>query len=237
MGTSEERPRSQVPSLRLLAPRLIVAGVIPLVAYNLLRPHLSSDAVGLAIVSIVPALEVAWHRWKDGGFDPIGVIAVIGLTFGMIAALVTHGNPLALKLRESVLTGLFGVACLGSLFAARPIMFFLARSFETGGEPEAVAAFNERWAVPGVPARYRFVTAVWGFGLIGETLLRTFFAMTLSTSRFLAVAPVIGWATIGGLLTFTTIYSRSQEARFAAQAEQAPDASLLTAGVEDGLDR
>ncbi|MEY2396892.1 MAG: hypothetical protein QOJ00_66 [Actinomycetota bacterium] len=222
VGSRVERPRSQVPSLRVLAPRLLIAGVIPLVAYNLLRPHLSSDAVGLAIVSVVPALEVAWHRWKDGGFDPIGVIAVIGLTFGIVAALLTHGNALALKLRESVLTGLFGVVCLSSLFAPRPIMFFLARSFETGGEPEAVAAFNERWAIAGVPLRYRFVTAVWGFGLIGETALRTFFALTLSTSRFLAIAPVIGWITIGGLLTFTTIYSRSQEGRFAPEADPNP---------------
>jgi hypothetical protein len=205
-----------------MAPRIVIAGVIPLVVYNLLRPHLSSDAAGLAIVSVIPAAEVGWHRWKDGSFDPIGVIAVVGLTFGLVSALLTHGNALGLKLRESALTGLFGLVCLASLFAPRPVMFFLARSFATGGEKEAVAAFNERLTVPGVVSRYRFVTAVWGLGLVAETALRTVLALSVSTAQFLAVAPIIGWVTIGGLLTFTTLYARREEARFAPEAEAEP---------------
>lgn len=202
--------------MRAMAPRLVVAGVIPLVAYNLLRPHLSSDAAGLAIVSVVPAAEVGWHRWKDGSFDPIGMIALVGLAFGLISAVATHGNALGLKLRESALTGLFGFVCLGSLFAPRPAMYFLARSFATGGDHDAATAFDERLAVPGVLGRYRFVTAIWGFGLVAETAVRTSLALSLSTSQFLAVAPVLGWVTIGGLLAFTTVYARNQEARFAA---------------------
>lgn len=202
-----------------MAPRIIVAGVIPLVVYNLLRPHLSSDAAGLAIVSVIPAAEVGWHRWRDGSFDPIGMIAIVGLAFGLISAVLTHGNALGLKLRESVLTGLFGLVCLGSLFARRPVMFFLARSFATGGDEEAVAAFNDRLTIPGVLGRYRFVTAIWGLGLVAETVVRTGFALSLSTSQFLAVAPLLGWVTIGGLLAFTTVYARKQEARFAGQAD------------------
>ena len=230
--------RSQVPSLRTMAPRIVIAGVLPLVVYNLLRPHLSSDAAGLAIVSVIPAAEVGWHRWKDGSFDPIGIIAVVGLVFGLISALVTHGNALGLKLRESVLTGIFGVVCLGSLFARRPAMFFLARAFATGGDRDAAAAFDARLEVPGVVGRYRFVTAIWGVGLVAETGLRTVLALSVSTSQFLAVAPVIGWATIGGLLTFTTVYARRQEARFAAQVRREPidgpvGRGLLTAFGEE----
>ncbi|MEY2473068.1 MAG: hypothetical protein QOK28_2397 [Actinomycetota bacterium] len=205
-----------------MAPRIVIAGVVPLVVYNLLRPHLSSDAAGLAIVSVIPAAEVGWHRWKDGSFDPIGIIAVVGLTFGLVSALLTHGNALGLKLRESALTGLFGLVCLASLVAPRPAMFFLARSFATGGDKDAVAAFNERLTIPGVLSRYRFVTAVWGLGLVAETALRTVLALSVSTGQFLAVAPIIGWVTIGGLLTFTTLYARREEARFATEAEAEP---------------
>ncbi|MGI8793141.1 MAG: hypothetical protein ACR2H3_08195 [Acidimicrobiales bacterium] len=44
--------RHMVPSLRLIAPKILIAGVVPLVGYALLRPHVSSDAVALGAVMV-----------------------------------------------------------------------------------------------------------------------------------------------------------------------------------------
>lgn len=212
--------QGMVPSIRQLAPRLVVSGVLPLVGYAVLRPHVGSDAVALASVSIFPVVDIAIERRRHGRFDPIGVIALVGLTIGLASALLLHGDATLLKIRESVFTGIFGLICLGTLAARRPAMWFLGRAFSTGGDPEKVAEFDEIWDLPGVPRRFRFITAVWGVALVAEAVVRTALAVGVSTERFLAISPVLNWGVLGGLLWYTTIFSRrGEDAVLAASPE------------------
>ena len=67
--------------------------------------------------------------------------------------------------------------------------------------------------------RFRFVTAVWGFALVAEAVVRTILALTLSTQVFLVVAQIVNWATLGALLSFTIPYIRANERRLTAQLE------------------
>ena len=210
-----------VPSIRDLAPRVLFGAVAPLVGYSILRPYVGSDATALAIVAVIPALEVAYERRRHGRIDPIGLIVLLGLAAGLIGAVAFNGDATLLKLRESVITGVFGLVCLASLAARRPVMFFLGRAFETGGDPEKSAEFDARWEIPGVAWRFRLVTAVWGVALVGEAIVRTALALSLPTSTFLAVAPVVGWVVIGGLLWFTTVYSRAARRKIEAAVAEA----------------
>jgi hypothetical protein len=197
-----------VPSLRRLAPQIVLAGVLPLVGYMLLRPHVSSDATALAAVMVFPLVDVARERRRHGRLEPIGVISLIGIAIGIAGAIAFNGDATLLKVRESLLTGVFGIVCLVSLGLRRPAMYYMARSFATGGDAEQAASFDEMWELPGVPRRFRIVTAVWGVGLAAEAVLRTVLALTLATSTFLFVTPIVNWATIGGLLAFTMWYRR-----------------------------
>ncbi len=216
--------RGMVPSIRHMAPQILVAGVLPLVGYALLRPHVSSDATALAAVMVFPLLDIALTRHRRGGFEPIGLISLIGISIGLLGAVALHGNATLLKLRESALTGVFGAVCLGSLVARRPAMFYLGRAFATGGEREKHAMFDELWHQPGAARRFRVVTAVWGFGLLGEAVLRTVLAVTIPTETFLAVAPVVGWIVVGALIWYSAYATRAgeREAR-AADAAAAVD--------------
>jgi hypothetical protein len=200
-----------VPNLRRLAPQLVVAGVLPVVGYALLRPHVSSDAVGLMAVSIFPLAEIVFERIRHGRFEPIGIIALIGITAGIIGAVALHGDATLLKVRESILTGLFGIVCLGSLFAPRPVMFYMGRSFSTGGDAAKVAEFNTVWGMPGVPRRFRTITAVWGVTLLAEAVVRTVLALAVSTQHFLEISPVLNWTILGALLWYTTVFARAGE--------------------------
>ena len=214
-----ETVTGMVPSIRTLLPRILFAGVVPLVGYTLIRPHLGSDAAGLAIVSVFPMADIAFERKRTGHFDPIGIIALIGITAGLISALVFHGDATMLKIRESIFTGLFGIVCLASLPARRPVMFYLGRAFATAGAAEKVAEFDTIWDLPGVPGRFRFITALWGVALVGEAVLRTFLALTVSTQRFREISPVLGWGILGGLLWYTTRFTKQSEARVRAAVE------------------
>lgn len=215
------RSRRMIPNVRELAPKAVLAGVLPLVGYNLLRPHVSSDATALAAVMVFPLADITIERIRKGRFEPIGVIALLGIAIGLIGAVAFHGNAMLLKLRESVFTGAFGVICLASLLARRPAMFYMGRAFATGGEQHAVAEFNEIWERPGAARRFRKVTAVWGVGLLGEAVLRTILAYTMSTGRFLAAAPVIGWGVIGLLIWYSVRAQRAGEVEALAGAGDA----------------
>lgn len=210
---------SMVPGLRTLAPQLLVAGVLPLMGYALLRPHVSSDATALAAVMVFPIAEIAVARRRGGRFDPIGVIALFGIGIGLAGALALHGNATLLKVRESMLTGVFGLACLGSLLAARPAMFYLGRSFATGGDAARRADFDELWHLPGVANRFRFVTAVWGVSLVAEAVVRTALAIAVSTETFLLVSPVLNWGVLGGLLGFSAAFRRRSQQRVMNQLD------------------
>ncbi len=208
-----------VPSLRLLAPQLVVAGVLPVVAYAFLRPHVASDATALAAVMVFPIAEIAFERLRHGRFEPIGIIALMGIAVGLVGALVFHGDATLLKVRDSLFTGVFGLVCLGSLGARRPAMYYLGRSFATGDDPAKVREFDTIWELPGVPRRFQFVTAVWGVALVAEAVARTGLALTLPTQTFLVLSPVLNWGVIAALLWFTTSYTRRSELRVAAAIE------------------
>ena len=218
MSSQPEMTRQMVPSLRLLAPQLVVAGVLPVVAYALLRPHVASDATALAAVMVFPVAEIVFERVRHGRFEPIGIIALMGIAVGLVGALVFHGDATLLKVRDSLFTGVFGLVCLASLGARGPAMYYLGRSFATGDDPAMVREFDTIWELPGVPRRFLFVTGVWGVTLVAEAVTRTALALTLPTQTFLVISPILNWGVIGALLWFSTWYTRRSERRVVAEA-------------------
>lgn len=216
--------RSMVPNVRHLLPQALVAGVLPIVAYGLLRPHVSSDAAALAAVMVFPLGELTVERTRRGRLEPIGIIALIGIAIGLFGAIALDGNDLLLKIRDSAITGVFGIVCLATLAMHRPAMYYLARAFSTEGDPMKAAEFDEIWELPSVPRRFRRVTTVWGVALVAEAVLRISLALLIPTQVFLVVAQVISWSVIGGLLWFTVLYSRAGEREVTALAERPSDA-------------
>ncbi|MGH9029081.1 MAG: VC0807 family protein, partial [Acidimicrobiales bacterium] len=208
-----ELTRAMVPSVRSMLPQIVVAGVFPVIGYAILRPHVSSDAIALAAVMVFPVAEIVTERFWRGRFEPIGLIALTGIALGLVGAVAMNGDALLLKVRDSVITGMFGVVCLVSLFSSRPAMFYLGRSFATGGDPEKTAEFDQRWELPGVPRSFRLATAVWGVGLVGEAVARTLLAVSIPTQVFLIVSLLVFWAVIGGLMWFTVAYTKASERR------------------------
>ena len=203
--------QTMVPNVRHLLPQLLIAGVLPIVAYGFVRPHVDTDAVALAAVLVFPVGELAYERVRRGRLEPIGIIALIGIAIGLFGAIALDGNDLLLKIRDSALTGVFGLVCLATLVMHRPAMYYLARAFSTEGDPVKVAEFDEIWELEGVPRRFRIVTTVWGVALVAEAVVRISLALLISTQVFLVVAHVVGWSVLGGLLWFTVRHSRAGE--------------------------
>jgi len=200
-----------VPGWRTLLPQIAVSGILPVVAYALLRPHVPSDASGLMIVSVFPVAQIAWDRLHHGRRDPISIIILVAILLGVVLGLTLNGSTLLLKIRQSAFTGLFGLACLGSMVFRRPLMFLLAREFASGGDPEKREAFSARWYLPTMPRRFRIVTLVWAVGLMAETSAQTLMALGLSTQTFLVLNQVVSGVFLGSLIAYSVVATRRGE--------------------------
>jgi hypothetical protein len=198
-------------SPRALAPQILTGGVAPFVVYLIARHAGMADASALAVSSVPPALSVlgswAWRR----RLDPIGTIALVSIGAGLVAMGLLHGSELMLKMRESVVTGLFGLICLVTLVApVKPAIFVMGRALTGGSDRDRVAEFDGLWEVPESRRVFSVLTAVWGVALVGEAAVRAALALTLSTGTFLAVTPIVGWCVIGSLIYFTITYVRAR---------------------------
>ena len=196
------------PSPRAMAPGVIGGAIVPLGVYYAVRAHVGGDAPALMIAGAPAAGWVAVEWFRRRRIDPIGCIVLFGFVAGIVASIALGGSAFVLKVRDSAFTALFGVACLASLGWKRPLMFFIGRALSAGDDPDKLAAYEELWAMPTAPRTFRIITATWGVGLIAEAAARVVLAVALPTGPFLAVSPVLGGVTIGGLFAFTVWFSK-----------------------------
>lgn len=207
-GGAEPAWEPGAPSLRNMAPSMIGGAAVPLAVYFLVRPHVRSDATALIIAGIFPALWVAVQWLRQRRIDPIGMITLFGFLAGVCASELLGGNALVLKVRDSAFTALFGVTCLISLAARRPMMFHIGKALSAGADPRRQAAYDELWELPPAPGVFRRITVLWAIGLMAEAAGRVLLALALPTGLFLAVSPLLFGATFAVLFAFTVVYSR-----------------------------
>ena len=190
-ATADDRSRMPSGRLRALLPSVLVNGVVPLVAYALLRPWVGTDAVALAIGTAVPVVTTILLFAVRRRLDPIGVLAVLAYGIALLVLLLSGGNALVLKLQEAVVTGPLGLACLASVAVGRPLHEVVLR---------VLARRNDRWRealrAPGFRRTSSALTLLVGALMTVHAAALLILALTLPTSAYLAVSRPIGWAII-----------------------------------------
>jgi hypothetical protein len=202
-----------VPSVKELWPSIVFGALVPLGIYYAVRHHVHSDAQALIIAGCFPVAWILFGVIRTRQFDIIGGIVLFGFVVGVVTSTVLGGNSYVLKVRDSVFTAVFGLACIASIFhKGRPLIFFVGRYLSAGNDPEKKQAFDDLHELPTGRRTFRVLTLVWGVALLIEAGCRLVLAKALATGVFLAVSPVISGVTIGGAFIFTVIYSnRSRE--------------------------
>jgi hypothetical protein len=211
------------PSLRAFAPSIVGGAVVPLTVYYLVRHHVSSDQRALIIAGIFPVAWILLQWVRTRRLDPIGAIVLFGFAVGVGVSELLGGNAFVLKVRDSAFTVAFGISCLVSLAAARPLMFHIGKSMSAGEDVRRRAAYDDLWGIDSARRVFRVMTVCWGVGLIAEASVRIVLAAVLPTGAFLAVSPVLAFASIGGLFVYTGYYS--------ARARRLGEEEMLAQGL------
>jgi len=134
----------------------------PLVAYSLLRSAGQSAVTALVLSGAFPALGVAAGLIRHRRADTIGVLVLAGIAVGTVLGLLS-GDPRLVLVEGSVPTAVFGLLCLGSLWARRPLIYRFAIEF-IGAETPKGRDFESLWQYPGFRHAFRLYTVVWGGG-------------------------------------------------------------------------
>jgi hypothetical protein len=155
--------------------------VLPLLFYSQFQHWAGSELKALMIASLVPVAFTAGKLAVRRRLDPIGMLAIAGFAVGIVLLALT-GSAFALKVREPVLAGGIGVACLASMLIRRPLaLLVLPRS--------------RPW-IPGMTRRSAayWVTGIWGVILAADAAVVLLLAVVLPTRTFLAVHQPIALA-------------------------------------------
>ncbi len=194
-------------SILAVVPALIVDGLCPFLTYKLLMRFVPgmTPARALALGAIFPALRVITQIWKRRRLEIIALLVLVGIGAGLLG-LALGGGPRIFLLRESLLTGLFGLTALSSFAWPRPMMFYIGRQFAAGDHPAAIQAFNSSWQSPSSRRAFRLMTLVWTVGWLSEAGLKVVMVLTLSVAQVLALSPIVFHGITWGLVAWTIAY-------------------------------
>jgi len=184
-----------------------VAG--PLLAYNLLRSAGFSTVSALVLSGVFPAAGVTIGIAAHRRVDALGVLVLASIVVGAVLGLVSHNARLVLD-EGSVVTGVFGVICLGSLATPKPLMYRLAVEF-TGPDSPQGQEFAGLWQYPEFRRVFRVITVVWGIGYLAEATARVIIVQNTSAGTALAVSKVMPYAVAAVLTAWTIGYGRHQK--------------------------
>lgn len=205
MGDIQASAEESAGSFRQMVPTLLFDVALPIIAFNVLTHVGVSVLWALVAGGVFPAgnnLRV-WIRSRR--LEPLGIIVMSFLAIGTAASLISGSVMFALA-KESILTATFGLICLSSLFARRPLMFYINRQFIAGDDPERVEWWNSLWQFQSFRFAQRRVTRVWGITYVLEALVRIGLVLVLPPAWVVAISPVMAFGVMIVLIAWTRRY-------------------------------
>jgi intracellular septation protein A len=193
---------------RSIAMIVIFDVVAPLVAYSQFRSAGLSAVTALLLSGVFPAAGVAIGAIVNRRIDVVGVLVLTGIVVGTVLGLVTHNAKLVL-VEGSVPTAVFGVACLGSLRARRPLMYTFALEL-TGPDTPKGREMTTLWQHEEFRRVFRVINTVWGVGFLLEAALRVIIVYNTSTGTALATSKVTPFIWAAALSVWTVAYGAQQ---------------------------
>lgn len=224
---ADERPgppaRSQGAAIGGWVLTLALNVAAPIITYNALRDQGWSEFAALLASGAWPVLDSAVHLVWRRRLDEFAVVTLVFLVITAVVTLVGPHSAKALLIKDSAVTGLFGLLCLATLLAPRPLMFYFGRKFATDGSATSTAWWNGLWQFEGFRRTMRTMTTVWGVAYCLEAAARIALTYLLSTDTVASLSPILIYGVLGALALWTAMYGKRSRRRGEERAAAATD--------------
>ncbi|QBD76880.1 hypothetical protein EPA93_13040 [Ktedonosporobacter rubrisoli] len=202
---------------RGLAQSMLLNIAVPFLLYYLLKNYLhQSDIIALSIACFFPVIDNIISLIRHRRLDLFGALFLVGAIVSTVLTFI-GGDVRLLLIRESLITGVYGLLCFLSLFLLpRPMMFYVGRQMVAGNDPVRLAGYEASWQHSYGRFVHRLITTVWGCTLTGEFLLRVLIAFLLPPAAVLVIGPILLTVAIASTFFWTFSYMRRVRPRMQA---------------------
>lgn len=182
---------------------------LPALAYYVLHLLGASDWVALLAGTLAAGLRLVWVAARDRALNPFAAVMLIVFGLGLALSFVT-GDARFLLLVKSLTTGVVGLFFLGTVIGGgRPLTLAAQQSWQ----PDLAGELGREYATdPDVRRGHRYLSTVWGLGLIAEALLRVGVVLLLPVSVAVGVSTALLVLTIAGLTMWTVRFVKAHTA-------------------------
>lgn len=223
--------RARVLNLVLLA---VIDVGLAILAFEIVKSATGSSVLAYLAASIGPLLGGLIQFLRSRSFSGVSALILVFTVASAAAAMIGGTDERLLLVKDSVVTGVFGLVFLISLVPGvpRPLAYYFGQRFATDGTERSIAWWDGLWRYPQFRASQRQITVVWGAIFVGEAILRVLAAYTIPFDAAFAVStvlPIIAFA-LAMTLTFV-IAGRARRAGEKAAASSLTDATAVAHSV------
>jgi hypothetical protein len=164
---------------------IVLNAGMPYATYLLLRHFGVATVQALAAGAMFPITGILLGFVRERRVQALGVI-VLTATVASIAAALFFTSPFLALVKGSLITATLGIAFVVSLFARRPLVFYLSTM---AGDADARQEAETRWETDPVFRQVlRRITVVWAAALFVEATTRVVLIPLLPIAVFLPVS-------------------------------------------------
>ncbi len=201
----------RVSYLQILTP-LFIDVALPVIIYFVLTSRGVAPLPALVAGGLAPALNNlrSWIRARR--LEPLGAIVLTLIAVSAAGSLIS-GSVFFALIKDSLLTGAFGIVCLVSLLLPRPLLYYVTRQFAAGDDPQKLAIWNGLWAARTFRVAMYLVTSVWGVIFALEAAARVVMALKLPPAEVVSLSPIMSFGALTLLIVWTRRYLRAERER------------------------
>ncbi|MFD8414989.1 VC0807 family protein [Streptomyces sp. NPDC059650] len=219
------------PTWRAAATTTLVAVVLPLAVFYVLRSQGYSQWLALTLSGAVPAVrmifEVARRRHVNG-FEAF----VIGMLVVRVVTSLLTGSARVVLVKDAGLGAAAGLWILGSLLGAKPFAFQAGQSWQA---PTSAAAREAAWhASPALRSGLNRLTVLWGCAQLLDGAAGMLLALLLPVEAVPVVNRAKGLTLQGAVLLATLAYSRRYGRRHALSLFGSTPLTITRTGRKGG---
>jgi intracellular septation protein A len=201
----------RVSYVQILLP-LLLDVALPLLIYFALTSRGVATLPALVASGLAPLLNNLRGWFFSRRLEPLGIIMLTFIAVSAAASLIS-GSVLFALVKDSLLTGAFGLVCLVSLLLPRPLLFYVTRQFVAADDPEKLGIWNGFWQIRSFRVAMYLVTAVWGVVFALEATARVVMALKLPPAEVVSLSPIMGFGTLALLIVWTRRTLRAERER------------------------
>ncbi|HEX3885923.1 MAG TPA: VC0807 family protein [Phenylobacterium sp.] len=198
--------------LTMLIPTLVVDGLLPIGLFKGLEAAGMAPIWALAIGCAPPVLNNLRVWLQSRRVDILGILITASIASGVVAPLIT-GRLGSRIVTDCLLNCGWGLAFLGSLALARPVIFLLIRALVAGDDASRAAAWDGLWRYASFRAAMRGLTMVWGAVYFVQVAIELGLARAAKPDTVVTVAQIMSTGGTLALLVFTRLYMHRVRAR------------------------